>query len=794
MINLEIDGKPVQVEPGTMVIQAANKLGIAVPHFCYHKKLSIAANCRMCLVQVEKAPKPLPACATPVAEGMKVFTHSDYAVKAQKGVMEFLLINHPLDCPICDKGGECQLQDLSVGYGGSNSRYDQDKRVVEHKDLGPLVSAAEMSRCIHCTRCVRFGEEIAGVMELGMIGRGEHAEIIGFVGKTIDSELSGNMIDVCPVGALTSKPFRYAARTWELSRFQSVSPHDGLGANLTVQVKQNKVLRVVPRENEALNECWLADRDRFSYEALNSDQRLTQPMIKEAGKWREVDWQTALEFAARHLKRIKAEHGADQIAALATPHQTLEELYLLQTLMRGFGSNNVDHRLRQSDFSLDAKLQGAPWLGMNVAELSQLNSALIIGSTLRKDHPLISQRLRLACKKGLALNILHAADDDLLMPVANKAIVAPSKMPALLAQILKAALERQSSGAAPAMDVTLAGVVISDDARRIADSLLSGNSKGIFLGNFAQHHPHYAHLYALGTTLARVVGARFGVLGVAANSVGAHIAGAVPYAGPLGATVTVGLNAAQMVASPCKAYVLLGVEPELDSHHPVTAMKAMTNADFVVALSSFQHRANDYAHVLLPIAPFTETAGTFVNTEGSAQIFQGVVKPLGETRPGWKVLRVLANMLDCPGFELDSVEAVRNQISPHLSNAIVSSLSHTFAPIDLQHAVLMPGEQGLERIGEVPIYQLDALVRRAASLQQTRDAAAPVAAMNRRVMEKLGIREGAKVRVKQGASGITMQSHADDSLPDNVVRVAAGHPATAGLDAMFGTIGVEPAA
>ncbi len=398
MLNIEIDGKPVQVTPGSTVMDGANALGIYVPHFCYHKKLSIAANCRMCLVEVEKAPKPLPACATPAAEGMKVWTQSASAVKAQKGVMEFLLINHPLDCPICDQGGECQLQDLAVGYGGSSSRYNEPKRVVFHKDLGPLVSAAEMSRCIQCTRCVRFGQEIAGVMELGMIGRGEHSEIVAFVGKTVDSELSGNSIDVCPVGALTSKPFRYAARTWELSRRKSVSPHDGLGSNLVVQVKGNRVMRVLPLENEAVNECWISDKDRFSYEGLNSDERLTSPMVKEGGEWKVVDWVTALEFVAHGLADVAAKHGAAAIGTLVSPHATLEELALAGWLMRGLGSDNIDFRLRQSDFRGDGHGAGAPWLGMPIADVNTRDRVLVIGSFLRKDQPLLAQRLRQAAK------------------------------------------------------------------------------------------------------------------------------------------------------------------------------------------------------------------------------------------------------------------------------------------------------------------------------------------------------------------------------------------------------------
>src|SRR6266536_962866 len=445
MPKLTIDGRETEVRSGATVMDAANGLGIYIPHFCYHKKLSIAANCRMCLVQIEKAPKPQPACATPVGEGMKVFTRSDYARDAQNGVMEFLLINHPLDCPICDQGGECQLQDLAVGYGKSASRYAEEKRVVLNKSLGPLIST-DMTRCIHCTRCVRFGQEVGGVMELGMIGRGEHAEIITFVGKTVDSELSGNVIDLCPVGALTSKPFRYTARTWELARRKSVSPHDSLGSNLVVQAKNDRVMRVVPLENEAINECWLSDKDRFSYEGLNSEDRLTRSMVKRDGTWMETDWQSALEHVVRELKRIRERHGDAAIGALVSPHSTVEEMHLAQKLVRGLGSENIDFRLRHSDFSTDGKREGATWLGMSIAEFAALDRVLIIGSFMRKDHPLLAQRLRLAAKKGARIALVHTADDELLLPLAHKAIVAPSALPRMLAEIVVGAAARAGEG------------------------------------------------------------------------------------------------------------------------------------------------------------------------------------------------------------------------------------------------------------------------------------------------------------------------------------------------------------
>jgi NADH-quinone oxidoreductase subunit G len=773
MLEIEIDGRKLEVADGSTVMDAAHQAGIYVPHFCYHEKLSIAANCRMCLVQVEKAPKPLPACATPVTNGMKVQTHSEQAVKAQKGVMEFLLINHPLDCPICDQGGECQLQDLAVGYGGSGSRYDEPKRVVNNKNLGPLIST-DMTRCIHCTRCVRFGQEIAGIMELGMIGRGEHSEIIAFVGKTVDSELSGNVIDLCPVGALTSKPFRYSARTWELTRRPSVSPHCGLGANLTVQVKQNRVMRVLPRENDAVNECWLSDKDRFAYEGLNSSERLVKPMIKRDGQWVEVDWQVALEFVAAGLKGVRDRHGAAAIAALATPHQTVEELYLLQKFMRGVGSQNVDFRTRQSDFNADSMLQGAPWLGLPVAEIAKLDRVLVIGSTLRKDHPLLAQRLRQAARKQLQLNLINPVDDDLLMRVANKAIVAPSRLVQALAAVVRAVAELKTVAVPSGVPVATVDAV----ARAIAENLLAGKNIAVWLGNLAQHHPAAGQLHALAQTLAELLGAKWGFLGEAANSVGGYVAGALPGAG---------LNAAQMMAQPCKAYMLLGVEPELDCADPAQAMAAMKQAEFVVALSPYQHGALDYAQALLPIAPFTETSGTFISTEGRQQGFSGVVLPLAETRPAWKVLRVLGNLCGVGGFDYDSSEAVfKDALAGRDLTALLDNRLQKM-PADYAAGAVT----GLERIGEVPIYAADAIVRRAASLQKTRDGAAVVAAMNEKVWAGLGLHAGDQVSIAQGGAVVILPATLDNGLPDNCIRVPAGAAATAVLGAAFGAVQVE---
>ncbi len=785
-LKIEIDGRALQVESGDTIMDAANLAGITIPHFCYHKKLSIAANCRMCLVQVEKAPKPLPACATPVTDGMKVHTRSEYAINAQKSVMEFLLINHPLDCPICDQGGECTLQDLAVGYGGSSSRYQEIKRVVREKNLGPLI-ATDMTRCIHCSRCVRFGQEIAGVMELGMAGRGEHVEVMPFLENQVASELSGNVIDLCPVGALTSKPFRYSARTWELSRRHSISPHDSLGSNLEVHVKDNKVMRVLPRENEDVNECWLADRDRFSYEGLNTAERLTQPMLKQNGQWVETTWQAALEFVADKLKTIPA----GQIGALSTPYRPAEELFLLQKLMRGLGSGNVDHRLRQSDFSLDDKAHGGFWLGMPVTYMSRLKRMLVVGSNLRKDHPLMAHRIRESVRWYGQLNLINAAEDEFLGKVHAKRIVAPSRLVAALAGVCRALAELKNL---PVPDVAADGIV-DDIARTMAESISGsgqgapGEARAVFLGNMAQHHPDYAQIHALAQEVAQLAGASFGVLGEAANSVGAVAVGAIPGCGPLGQPAIKGLNAGQMLANPLRAYLLLGVEAELDTHDPVSAMASIDAAEFVVVMSPYKGKSLDYADVLLPIAPWTETSGSFINTEGRVQSFNAVVKPIGETRPAWKVLRVLGNLLGLAGFDHnDSKDVLRDALGDTPTGNVQAFLDNKVSGVTVTPR---QAHEGLERVAEVPIYQTDAVVRRSPSLQMTQDAALPVARMHSRLIAKLGLQENGRVSVRQTACALTLKVQRDDLLPDTCVRIPSGHPLTAGLGPMFGAITAE---
>jgi NADH-quinone oxidoreductase subunit G len=777
MLEIEIDGKTAQVPDGSTVMDAAQQVGVYIPHFCYHKKLSIAANCRMCLVQVEKAPKPLPACATPVTNGMKVFTHSELAVKAQKGVMEFLLINHPLDCPICDQGGECQLQDMSVGYGPMKSRYTEEKHVVFHKNVGPLISMEEMSRCIHCTRCVRFGQEIAGVMELGMANRNMHSEITTFLGRTVDSELSGNMIDLCPVGALTSKPFRYTARSWELQRRKSISPQDSVGANLVVQVKHDNVMRVLPRENEAVNECWISDKERFSYLALNSEERLTKPMVKQGGEWREVDWNVALDYVCHGLKDVAREFGGDSLAALASPSSTLEELYLLGKVMKGLGSGNFDFRPRQKDFTTDFKRAGTPWLGMRLSEIVDLDAALVVGSFLRKDHPLIAQRLRQAAKKYTKVSMLSVTADDQLINLHANISVAPASLAQALAAIVKSAAEITGK-AAPAGTESVA---TCESSRKVAQSLVDGDKRAVFLGNVATQSDQASQLHALALELGRLTNATIGFLGESGNVTGGHAGWALPS----------GANARQMFEQPRKAYVLMGVEPEFDYANPQVALAALKQAGLVVYMSAFKHTpALEYADVMLPIAPFTETAGTFINIEGRVQGFNGVVKARGESRPAWKVLRVIGNVLNLDGFDYDSSEAVRDAVIGK-GTEFVSGLDNGLNGVQINLASSQP--DGLQRIADVPINFADQMSRRSASLKQSADSVAPTARVSEQTLIQLGLKSGDSVRIKQGNGEAVLLAKLDNNVPEGCVRVAAAHVSTAALGEMFGPICMERA-
>jgi NADH-quinone oxidoreductase subunit G len=785
-VNIEINGQPCQARKGAMIIEVTDALGISVPRFCYHKKLSIAANCRMCMVEVEKVPKPLPACATPVAEGMKIFTQSEIATGGQKAVMEFLLINHPLDCPICDQGGECELQDLALGYGRDVSRFAEKKRVVKDKFIGPLI-ATDMTRCIHCTRCIRMLREVAGKMELGATGRGENMEIGTYIEQSLESELSGNIIDVCPVGALTSKPFRFKARAWELQQHTSIAPHDCVGSNLLVHTRSGQVMRVVPRDNEDINEVWLSDRDRFSYEGLYSEDRLQTPLVKIDGEWQAVDWETGLQAAVDGIRGVIDAHGADQLGMLVSPTATLEEMSLLQALARGLGVNNIDHRLRQVDFSDQDNAPLCPTLGQTVAALENVNAALLIGANPRKDQPIIGHRLRKAALAGAQLLIVNPIDYEFMFDVHASSIVPPSQLVDALAAVA-VCFPGAGSGASDAVQKVIAGATPDEAQRRMAAALKEAEAATVLLGNAAMAHPQYSTLKALAAVIAGASGATLGVLTDGGNSTGGWLAGVLPHRGPAGTAVSnAGLDAHTMLTAPRKGYLLFAVEPGHDCADAAAANSAMNAADVVVGLTPWASDAmKASADVLLPIGPFTETSGTCVNTEGRWQSFSGVASPVGDSRPGWKVLRVLGNQFGLDGFEQHSSEEIRDALREQVGTVTLDNSQAAGA------VAAAMNESGLQRVGDVAILSVDSLVRRAASLQATPDAeAASRCRISAAQAESSGVQEGDTVAVKQGNASTTMTLEISDRVAVGCVWVQAGTDQSAALGAGFGPVTIE---
>ncbi len=670
-ITIEVDGRQLDAKPGQMLIEVTDAAGVTVPRFCYHKNLSISANCRMCLVEVENAPKPLPACATPCMDGMKVYTKSPLAREAQKGTMEFLLINHPLDCPICDQGGECELQDVAVGYGTDVSRYTEAKRIVADPDLGPLV-ATDMTRCIHCTRCVRFGDEIAGLREMGATGRGEHMKIGTYVAHAMTSELSGNIIDLCPVGALTSKPFRFQARAWEMTQQSTIAPHDSVGSNINVHLRNNRVMRVVPQENDGINETWLSDRDRYSYTALNHKDRLTSPMLKDGDQWREASWEEALDKAAASLRA--AGDDADQLAALVSPSATLEEMALSAKLLRGLGSDNIESRLRMTDFRY---AESTPWLGVSLNEVEKADAILLIGSNVRKEQPLINHRIRKAALAGAKVMAVNPVDFDFNYGLAETVVAAPSRM------------------------------VDAIDNQQISEHLKAADNALILIGNIARSHPDYSLLAAAAARLGESTGAKPGFLPEAANSVGAWLAGAVKTT-----------SKASLLAQARKSWLLVGVEPEHDAIEGQSAVERLGESQHVVALTAWRTLALEQAAtVMLPIAAFTETSGTLVNCQGDRQSFAGIVAPPGEARPAWKVLRVLGNLLDLEGFDYISSEQVRDEVFDACDTTLpaVTVIAENWIGETEKNL----SANGLERIPTLSPYAMDSLTRRSQPLQQS---------------------------------------------------------------------------
>jgi NADH-quinone oxidoreductase subunit G len=714
LVNIEVDGVPVKARKGAMIIHATDAHGAYVPRFCYHEKLSIAANCRMCLVEVEKAPKPLPACATPVAEGMKVFTKSPRAIAAQKATMEFLLINHPLDCPICDQGGECELQDLAMGFGRDIARYSERKRVVKDRSIGPLVST-DMTRCIHCTRCVRFGQEIAGLPELGTIGRGETMQISTYVEKSVEHELSANIIDLCPVGALNNKPYRYRARAWEMTQHALVSPHDCTGTNLYGHVLRGRLMRVVPRDNEEVNETWIADRDRFSCEGLYTQDRAQKPMVREAGAWREVDWETALEAAARGLKEIARQSGGGQLGFLLSPGSTVEEAYLAARIARGLGSENVDSRLRRVDFRDQGGDPLAPTLGCGIAELERASAVLVVGSSLRAEVPIIAHRLRQGVvHRGMQVALVNPYPQELLFPVAASLVSNGLGMAQHLAAVLKAALGESGKAAPPSLAGALDGANPGAEHVRVAKLLLSGDLRLVLIGAIAERHVAFSEIRVLSAAIAEVTGAKLGFLPDGGNAVGAALAGATPHRGVGGRAVAKpGLPALEMLNARLRGYVMLGGIESSDLAPSPGIESALQSTECVVAITPYageEHLAR--STVILPVAAFAETSGTWVNVEGRWQSVAGASRPPGEARPAWKVLRVLGNLLDLPGFEYLSSEEVRDEVRKELGEYVPRAPTVATFAIGRLAAV--------DSSREVGIYQVDPVVRRSRPLQETR--------------------------------------------------------------------------
>jgi len=773
MVTIEIDGVETKAPKGSMIIHATDEANVYVPRFCYHKKLPIAANCRMCLVEVEGVPKPLPACATPVMDGMKVKTRSTFAKNAQKAVMEFLLINHPLDCPICDQGGECELQDIAMGYGGSISRFTEKKRILLDKDIGPLVTT-EMTRCILCTRCIRT-MEVLGDKELGGMGRGSRTTIGTYIEGSIDSEMSGNVIDVCPVGALTAKPSRFAARAWEMRSNPTIAAHDCVGSNLNIHTSDKRVVRAVPRENESINEVWISDRDRYAYEGLNSEQRLSSPMIKVNGEWQETDWNTALDEVVNALGARR-----DSLAALCSPNATVEEAYLLQRLMRDLGSDNIDHRIGQQDFSDDGRAPLVQAMSCKIDALEDIDTALIIGSNTRHDQPIVSHRLRKAANNGAQLMLLNHVDYDFNYPIAEKIIASPSAITRELAGIVKAMLEISTEQTPTGIPALIDTIAVTDTHRNIADKLKVGQKVAIIVGMQAMALPELAAIRCMTTILAEQCDATINYLPRGANSSGASLAGAVPFASVGGKSQRSGLNAASMFEVNLKSYILHNVDPESDCIAPATATKALSNAEFVLVMSPFvSDEMREYASVILPTAPFTETSGTLVNANGTWQRFSAANAPYAETRPAWKVLRVLGNLLDLDGYDYLSSEEVRAEVERE-------SVDVKF---DNSYEWVCTGglgdEQGVIRISDVPMFGTDNIVRRAAALQKTKHVASESVSMNTATASQHGFASDELVVINQGDDHVATSVVIDERIPDNCASLDATSKAASNLGAPY---------
>lgn len=782
MATIEIDGKTFEVENGKMIIEVADEAGIHIPRFCYHKKLSVAANCRMCLVEVENGRKPVPACATPITNGMKIFTKSEEALHSQKVVMEFLLINHPLDCPICDQGGECELQDVSMGFGADESAYTDAKRSVDDDELGTLIST-EMTRCIHCTRCVRFGDEVAGLRELGATGRGEDMQIGTYVKHSMTSEVSGNIIDLCPVGALTSKPYRFTARAWELDQHDGVAPHDCLGSNVYFHTSNARLKRVVPKENESINETWLSDRDRFSYLGLNNESRASKPKIKRNGQWETVNWETALKFAAEGISRVIKQNGPEQMAAFASSSSTMEELYLLQKLMRELGVQNLDHRLQQTDFRDQDSQTTTPISSLPYAEIEHQNVILIVGCNLDREVPLAGVRVRKAFRNGAKIHAINPVDFEYRFELAGKAVVSPLEMPMQLAK-LALALVNDVKILPEEVQKLLIGLEVDYASEQAAKALKSEKSC-IITGALCENHPEAALLRTLSALIEKLSGAKVLRLTNGANSAGACMAGVLPHRTVAGRGVSEpGLDVQKALNAKLKGYFLMAVEPGFDFANPYGARQSMLAAEFVVLLSAYQHDSMyDYADVILPVAPFAETSGTYINVDNTWQTVKGAMQPHAESRPAWKVLRVLGNLLHCKDFDYSSTEDILSEVK----DCAAMSMEQEYKPY---YPESLPAiNQSLVRVGEWPLYRIDAIVRNAKELQLCAASESACIRIHPSTADRLKLGEIATV--SQGDIEITLPLKRDERIAADVVWVANAMPETVDLGHSFAAINIK---
>ena len=787
-VTVTIDGVELQAPKNAMVIEVADQAGISIPRFCYHKHLSIAANCRMCMVEVEKAPKPLPACATPVSDGMKIFTHSKLAIDAQKGTMEFLLINHPLDCPVCDQGGECELQDVAIGYGGDVSRFTERKRVVADKNIGSLIST-DMTRCIHCTRCVRFGDEIAGVRELGATGRGEFMEIGTYIEKSLASELSGNVIDLCPVGALNAKPSRMRGRAWEMLEYEAISPHDAVGSNLSMHVIRNEVMRVVPKENAAINQTWISDRDRFSYEGMYSQDRLKHVMRKVNDTWQTVRWSDALQYLAKLLK----EYESEEVGILVSPNQSNEEIYLLQKLARALGISNIDHRVERVDFADQDNDPLFPWLGLNINDLEQQEVVIVIGSDLRSEQPMIMHRLRKAAMHGSKVVFINPHKFEYFAKLAAELVVRPQDLLSVLTKML-ASIDAEFKqpewleGLNSNEEVDLANYLSGID--EIISLLRSEGNTCLLLGSLIDQHEEYSALRAVAQHIAEMTNSSFGYLPIASNAVGASLLGALPHRAVMGEEVSEpGLNYMEMLHSPRKLFILFGLEPSWDCALPAQCKRALEQAEHVVALTSF--RSEDLEPCcdwMLPISCYAEAEGTKINIEGRWQYQAKLVEANDDVKDAWKVLRMLATELGLANFEYNDLHEVKNEITSHIDSEVEFSNALSSEPKINPHA---DNRQALYRVSSKPIYSIDSLVRRAPSLQAAQDNADAVLRINQHDIDKYGLHVDGWVRVTQGEDKSILKCVMDNNLLPGTAYIANGLVRSEKLGAAFGSIKVK---